>query len=92
MLWQFIFFMLVEDLLFYWSHSMLHNPKLYWIHKKHHEYNITVTIAATYAHPLEYLLGNAVPTGLGYHILAKFTPVHYVSIIAWLVFRLFETG
>jgi methylsterol monooxygenase/4-alpha-methyl-delta7-sterol-4alpha-methyl oxidase len=32
-----------------------------------------------------------VTTGLGYHLLAKFTPVHYVTIIAWLTFRLFET-
>ena len=88
MLWQFIFFMLVEDVLFYWSHSMLHNPKLYWIHKKHHEYNITMSLAVTYAHPLDYMFGSAVTTGLGYHLLSKFTAVHYVTIISYLIMRL----
>ena len=83
--------MFLEDVLFYWSHSSLHDPRLYWIHKKHHEYNIAVTIAATYAHPLQFIFGNAIPAGLGYHLLVKVTPVHYVTIIAWLTFRLFET-
>lgn len=91
MITQFFMWMFLEDILFYWSHSSLHNPKLYWIHKKHHEYNIAVTIASTYAHPLEFIFGNAIPTGIGYHLLAKVTPVHYVTIIAWMTFRLFET-
>lgn len=91
MLLQFIFFMFVEDTVFFWSHYMLHRPQFYWIHKKHHEYNITLTVASTYAHPLEYIFGNAIPAGLGYHLLSKVMPVHYVTIMAWMFFRLMET-
>jgi len=58
---QVIFFMLCEDFFFYWCHRLLHHPKLYpYIHKIHHEYNITISIAAEYAHPLEFLFGNIV--------------------------------
>lgn len=59
--------MLVEDFAFYWSHRMLHTPYLYKkVHKVHHEFNNTVSIAATYAHPVEYFLAIYYPplTGL----------------------------
>lgn len=36
LIWQFTFFLLVEDILFYLSHLLLHQPSWYWIHKKHH--------------------------------------------------------
>jgi len=35
-LWQFIFFVFMEDIGFYIAHSSLHYPQLYWIHKVHH--------------------------------------------------------
>lgn len=89
--WQFMFFMLVQDITFYWSHKTLHHPLLYWIHKKHHEHTTTITLASTYAHPIEYIFGNTLPTGLGYHILSKFSHVHYVTIVIWIIFRSMET-
>ena len=88
---QFFFFLFVEDTAFFWSHYLFHSPKLYWIHKQHHEYNITITLAATYAHPIEYLLGNGLPFGIGYRILCGFTKVHLVTIMVWTVYRLLET-
>ena len=91
MIGQFTFFLFMEDVLFFWSHYFLHSPQLYWSHKKHHEYNITVTLAATYAHPIEYLLGNCIPFGLGYRILSGFTGVHVVTIMIWSIYRLLET-
>ena len=50
--WQFLLFLIVEDTLFYWGHRMLHHPKLYWIHKHHHEYHQTIGFASQYVHPL----------------------------------------
>ena len=50
--WQVTLFMLAEDFTFYWLHSTLHHPKLYWIHKNHHEYNRTISITAEYSHPI----------------------------------------
>lgn len=88
---QFMFCMLMEDLTFYWSHSALHSRRLYWIHKQHHEYTSTVSISATYAHPLEYFFSNVIPAGIGYHILGKLTEVHFCTIIVWIAFRLVET-
>lgn len=87
LLWQISLFILVQDTLFYWIHYTLHHPKLYWLHKTHHEYKIAVITSTTYVHPIEYFL-NAAPTGLGYTILAKFTPVHYATIICWMILRL----
>jgi len=45
-IWQFMFFLILEDFFFYLGHSTLHRPQFYWIHKRHHEFNTTVTIAA----------------------------------------------
>jgi len=58
---QIIFFMICEDFFFYWGHRLLHHPRVYpHIHKIHHEYNITISLAAEYAHPVEFLIGNIV--------------------------------
>lgn len=35
------FCMVLEDLLFYTSHRLLHTPSLYRFHKQHHEYRVT---------------------------------------------------
>ena len=76
--------------MFYWSHSTLHLPAFYWIHKKHHEYTRTVSIAAVYAHPIEYMFGNLLPSGMGVVLLLPFTTVHFVTFMCWLVYRVFE--
>lgn len=82
-----VLFMLMEDFLFYVSHRMLHHPYLYWIHKKHHEYDQTTVLAAQYTHPLEYILSGLIPTAAGQLILANFTRVHFVTIYLWIMYR-----
>lgn len=52
---------------------------------------MTVTIAASYAHPIEAFLSNALPGVLGAIILSKFMTVHYVTLAIWFVFGLVET-
>ena len=47
-----------------------------------------MSLAVTYAHPLDYMFGSAVTTGFGYHLLSKVTAVHYVTIISYLIMRL----
>jgi sterol desaturase/sphingolipid hydroxylase (fatty acid hydroxylase superfamily) len=67
---QMLFCMLCEDINFYFSHRLLHHPKLYpYIHKIHHEFYNTICIASEYAHPLEFVLGNLGPVSLGALIL-----------------------
>ena len=78
---QITFFMIVEDSTFYWAHRFLHTPFLYkHLHKKHHEFNVTIGIAAEYAHPLEFIFSNIVPTGLGAAILGS-----RCHIITWFM-------
>jgi len=87
---QILFFMFCEDFFFYWSHRLLHHPKLYpHIHKIHHEYNITISLAAEYSHPLEFLFGNLLSTNSGPKILGG--RVHFVTYCIWIIMRLMET-
>jgi len=82
--------MLVEDFSFYWSHRTFHRPFFYKrFHKIHHEFTNTVSIGATYAHPVEYIFGNAIPTALGFMILG--TRCHFATYIMWIIIRMFET-
>ena len=55
------------------------------LHKKHHEYNNSVGIAASYAHPFEYLLTSLLPTVMGPVILS--TQSHYATHMIWFFWR-----
>ena len=82
--------MIIDDTLFYWIHRLFHIPFFYKLfHKKHHEYNNTVGIAAIYAHPIEYLFGNLLPVVLGPAILS--TQSHYATHMIWFFWRNMET-
>ena len=85
---QFIFFILMEDLAFYWAHRTLHHRWFYWIHKRHHEYKIPITLSASYTHPIEFIVAGTIPYGIGYRLLATMMPVHLVTIFVWSVYRL----
>jgi sterol desaturase/sphingolipid hydroxylase (fatty acid hydroxylase superfamily) len=57
----------LNDLLFYFIHRLLHHESIYLlIHKKHHEYNSTISYAAEYSNLIEQLLANFLPTFLGF--------------------------
>ena len=87
---QIVFFMVVEDTAFYWIHRLMHTPWLYKrIHKKHHEFTTTIGIAAEYSHPLEHILCNLFPSGLGAAILGS--KCHMITWYIWLIVRILET-
>jgi len=88
---QIIFFAIVEDFFFYWTHRILHHPKLYpYIHKIHHEYNITISLAAEYAHPLEFIFGNLFPVNVGPRMLGN--KVHVATYLIWIIVAQMETA
>lgn len=72
------------------AHSSIHNPKIYWIHKTHHEFNTTIALASNYSHPIEFILVS-IPTLLGYKLVHPFYPVHIFTLIIWLTYRIAET-
>jgi sterol desaturase/sphingolipid hydroxylase (fatty acid hydroxylase superfamily) len=84
--------LIVEEIWNYIMHSLLHQKKLYWIHKPHHEYIIPISISGQYIHPIEYITSSALSTALGYKILSRWYPIHIFSIIIWITFRVFETN
>jgi len=48
---------------FYWAHRSLHHPWIYGrVHKQHHKYNGTISVAAEYASPLEVIFSNILPS------------------------------
>jgi sterol desaturase/sphingolipid hydroxylase (fatty acid hydroxylase superfamily) len=84
------FCMVCEDFFFYISHRLLHTKLLYpYIHKIHHTHRITTGIAAEYAHPIEFILGNMIPFASGPFILGK--NIHLYTVMVWGVLRMGET-
>src|SRR3989338_9280578 len=75
-LWQIPACFLVTDFLFYWVHRLLHHKALYkHIHKQHHLVKIPVGLATDFAHPVEGLFANTIPTLLGPLLLGSHSAV-----------------
>lgn len=80
---------LVNEIGFYTVHRTLHEfPWLYKnIHKQHHQYMGTISIAAEYAALPEEICAATIPT-MAYMIFAK---VPFPILSVWMVHRLLET-
>ena len=85
--WQFGFCSIALDFGFYFAHRLFHHEKFYWMHKQHHEYREPVGFASEYAHPVEQIIANALPTILP----PIFLGVHPNVWFVWITWRLFET-
>lgn len=78
----------VLDAGFFWAHRLIHEKMLYkWIHKQHHEYTGTIGFAAEYAHWVEQILGNQIPSIIGCALLGS----HIFVWLVWLAYRLIGT-
>ncbi len=83
-----IVFIALEEVMFYFSHRLLHYGKLYvWIHKFHHTYTAPFGIAAIYAHPIEHMLSNVIPVSMGPLVMQS----HPMMGMIWGVIALFNT-
>lgn len=79
---------LCNDIMFYFSHRLFHGKAIYkHIHKQHHNYVGTIGFAAEYAHPLETIFSNQLPTVAG----CFFFGAHQWIFWFWLLVRLQQT-
>lgn len=83
-----LIYIAINDTLFYWGHRLLHHKSIYkYIHKKHHRFNVNVGICSEFAHPVEDILANMLPTLLGAFIMHS----HPFTLWIWLIIRISET-
>ena len=88
MLAQFVTCFLVNELLFFAGHRLLHHPVLYArVHKQHHAFVGTRSFAAEHAHPVEQVLTAYVPFLLGLVL----TGAHFHVVFVWFFCRLVQT-
>jgi fatty acid hydroxylase domain-containing protein 2 len=79
---------IVEEILFYYSHRILHHPKLYArIHKQHHEWISPLAWCCIYAHPIEHVVSNLFPIMIGPLIIG----MHPLSALLWFAIAFHST-
>eukprot|EP01065_Artemidia_motanka_P035385 TRINITY_DN43302_c0_g1_i1.p2 TRINITY_DN43302_c0_g1~~TRINITY_DN43302_c0_g1_i1.p2 ORF type:complete len:294 (+),score=87.07 TRINITY_DN43302_c0_g1_i1:42-923(+) len=78
---------LFTDTTFYWSHRLLHHPRIYAsVHKQHHEFKAVVGWASEYDHPLEDAV-NTLSTVGGPILLGS----HGFVLVLYTVLRVHQT-
>lgn len=85
---QLLFFVYLDDFLFYWAHRALHGQWLFKrVHGWHHRILTPWAITGHYMHPLEYIITGAValigPLLLGAHV---------VTLWIWFAYRQWEAA
>ncbi|XP_043925415.1 fatty acid hydroxylase domain-containing protein 2 [Protopterus annectens] len=85
---EFSIFSIIEEILFYYSHRLFHHPSLYkHIHKKHHEWTAPVGVVSLYAHPIEHVFSNMMPSVVGPVIMGS----HVATTMMWFSLALWTT-
>jgi len=92
MLLELLSMIFFNELTFFYGHWALHQKvfgvNLYArIHKIHHEFTAPIGLAASYCHPLEMLVSNAVPLTFG----ASLTQAHTYTVLTWVMFAVMST-
>ena len=84
-------FFFMEDTWHYWFHRALHYGPLYkYIHKQHHKYAAPFGLTAEYAHPIEVAVTGLGTVGSPLLWAYYFGNVHLITVICWVVLRLFQ--
>lgn len=86
--WQLLFFVYLDDFLFYWMHRALHTPKLFrHVHAVHHRVRTPCAVAGVYFHWMEYAaISSLVLVG------PLLVGAHVVTLYIWVVLRQLEAA
>eukprot|EP00927_Polykrikos_kofoidii_P042433 TRINITY_DN3637_c0_g1_i2.p1 TRINITY_DN3637_c0_g1~~TRINITY_DN3637_c0_g1_i2.p1 ORF type:complete len:365 (-),score=42.77 TRINITY_DN3637_c0_g1_i2:142-1155(-) len=84
-----IYYLLWNEVLFFYGHWMMHaNTWLYRkVHKIHHEFTAPCALAAIYCHPVEFVISDFIPLGVGCFLLNS----HAFTFCVWCVFAVLGT-
>jgi len=86
--WQLLFFVYLDDFLYYWFHRSMHTRWLYKrVHGWHHRIVTPWAVTGNYMHPLEYGLTGAVAL-----VGPLLVGAHVVTLWLWFVFRQWEAA
>ena len=79
-----VLMILLHDTWFYWTHRLIHHPKLFkHIHKVHHQSTDPSPFAAFSFHPLEALFEAG-----AYIIFSFLFPVHLLALLGWQILQM----
>lgn len=86
-LWQLMFFILLDDMLYYGMHRLFHENKwlLRRVHAVHHEIRTPYALAGNHMHWVEY-----VATATLVLIGPVLVNAHYVTLYLWIIWRQVE--
>lgn len=84
-IYNFVLWLMITDISFYIFHRSLHHPKLYYLHKLHHQYRYAFGPAALYSSLTEFYLSNIVPNLISFELL-KLSSDEMVIIIIFETF------
>lgn len=71
-----------HDTYFYWSHKLLHHPKLFRFHLTHHKSHNTTPFTAFSFHPVEALVQT------GFLVIVFFMPVHILALALTMLWQM----
>lgn len=79
---QLAVFLIIEDVLFFAVHWVMHKKWFFKrFHRVHHEYRESIAIATHYVHYVEHIFGNLIPVFAGVLILQP----HPFTILFWIM-------
>lgn len=83
-----VFFIYLDDFLFYWMHRAMHAPWLYKrVHSVHHRIRTPWAVTGHYMHPAEY-----VATGTLMLVGPLLVGAHVVTLWCWIIWRQWEAA
>ncbi|CAE7252028.1 FAXDC2 [Symbiodinium natans] len=83
------FGVIVNEVLFFYGHWMMHANKYLYrnIHKIHHEFKAPMGLAAIYCHPVEFFVSDLMPLGAGLVVVRT----NAFTGVVWMAFAVMAT-